>query len=212
MLRRPISISDINKTDQSLQFIFQLKGKGTTALSEIELNQDIDVIGPLGNGTFTTNTSGNIAIIGGGIGIFPLLELSKHVGKNSTVYIGFRNKELVMLEDEFKNTCKSVVVSTDDGSYGKKGFTTELFLEDHKKNKYDFLYACGPMGMLKALKKTCDEFNIECELSLEENMGCGIGACLGCAVKVKDNNEQGFKYAHVCKNGPIFKGSELIFN
>lgn len=211
LLRRPISISDINKKDGTLQFIFQIKGNGTTALSKYDVNEELDIIGPLGNGYFSIKEAGNIAIIGGGIGIFPLLELSKHVGKNATVYLGFRNKELIVLENEFKSTCKTTVISTDDGSYGKKGFTTELFLEDYKKNKYDFVYACGPMGMLKVLKTICDEHKIDCELSLEENMGCGIGACLGCATKVKDENAQGFKYVHVCKHGPVFVSNILIF-
>ena len=209
LLRRPISIYNTDAKKGEVEFIFQIKGKGTKLLSERKEGELLDIIGPLGNGTFEFEGYKNIAIIGGGIGIFPLHELSKRAedaGVNSKIYIGFRNKDLVILEDEFKNACKELIFATDDGSYGKKGFAIDFLKEDLKKNKPDCLYACGPLPMLKAVKTLAEEEKIPCQISLEERMACGIGVCLGCAVKEakKENN-----YKHICKNGPVFDATKV---
>ena len=204
LLRRPISIYNTDEKRGEVEFIFQIKGKGTKLLAERREGELLDVIGPLGNGTFKFEGYKNIAIIGGGIGIFPLKELSKKAkdaGVNSKIYIGFRNKELVILEDEFRRACNELIITTDDGSYGKKGFAINFLKEDLKKNKPDCIYACGPLPMIKAVQTLAKEEKIPCQISLEERMACGIGVCLGCAVKEvnKDNN-----YKHICKNGPVF--------
>lgn len=142
-LRRPISIYNLEKEEGTLEFIFQIKGEGTRLLSKKQEGDLIDIVGPLGMGTFKLNDYKNIAIIGGGIGVFPLYELSKEADKenrNVNIYLGFRNKENVLLEDEFKNVSKKLVIATDDGTYGIKGFAIEELKKD--SNNVDCIYAC----------------------------------------------------------------------
>ncbi len=209
-LRRPISIHNVNKEDGTLDFIFQVKGKGTTVLATREEGELIDIIGPLGKGTFKFEDYNNIAIIGGGIGIFPLYELAKEAketGKEVNTYIGFRNKDFVVLEDEFKNVSSKFVLATDDGSYGQNGFAINFLKDDIENGKIDCIYACGPLPMLKAVQALAKEKNIACQISLEELMGCGIGACIGCAVKYKTETEDTYK--RVCKEGPVFNAMEV---
>ena len=204
-LRRPISIFNIDKKNGILEFIFMIRGKGTKILSKREVGEKLNILGPLGEGTFTIKEYKNVSIIGGGIGIYPLYELAKQLKEknvNVTTYLGFRNKDFVELEDEFNKVSNTLVVSTDDGSYAKKGFGINFLKEDSIKVKPDAIFACGPLNMLKTVKSFADENNIYVEISLEERMACGIGACLGCAVKVNKNQEE--KFLHVCKNGPVF--------
>ena len=142
-LRRPISIYNLEKEEGTLEFIFQIKGEGTRLLSKKEEGDLIDIVGPLGMGTFKLNNYKNIAIIGGGIGVFPLYELSKEANKenrNVNIYLGFRNKENVLLEGEFQNVSKKLVVTTDDGTYGIKGFAIEELKKD--LSNIDCIYAC----------------------------------------------------------------------
>ena len=213
-LRRPISIYNLNKENGILEFIFQVKGKGTKILAQKQEGELIDIIGPLGNGTFEYSKYQNLAIIGGGIGIFPLYELAKEAkldGKNVNTYLGFRNKEFVTLEEEFKNVSTSLCLATDDGSYGKNGFAINFLMEDIENGKIDSIFACGPMPMLRAVKELAIEKNIPCQVSLEEKMGCGIGVCLGCAVKTAESSSDSPEYKHVCKAGPVFDAGEVEF-
>lgn len=207
LLRRPISIYNIDKENQIVEFIFQIKGKGTKILAEKRVGDKIDIIGPLGYGVFNIKQYKKVSVIGGGIGIFPLYELAKQLESDVTMYLGFRNKDYVVLEDEFKKVSNQLVITTDDGSYGKKGFAIEYLKEDCKKEKPDIIFACGPLPMLKAIKQFSEEEGIPCQISLEEKMGCGIGACLGCAVKVTSNGI--VRYSHVCKQGPVFFANEV---
>ncbi len=201
-LRRPISIYNMDKKLGILEFIFQIKGEGTKILSYKEIGEDIDIIGPLGHGTFKYEEYQNLAIIGGGIGVFPLYELSKCAkiaNKNVNTYLGFRNKDFVVLEEEFKNVSDKLIITTDDGTYGKKGFAIEFLKEDIENKKIDCIYACGPLPMLKAIRNLAIEKNIPCQISLEERMGCGLGVCLGCAVKTAKSSIENPEYWHVCK-------------
>lgn len=207
LLRRPISIYNVNKEENLLEFIFQVKGKGTEILSDVEIGKDIDIIGPLGNGNFDIKDYKNVAVIGGGIGTFPLYELSKSLSKKSNVniYLGFRNKDFVVLEEEFKNVSNKLVITTDDGSYGENGFAINKLKEDIENgNIPEIIYACGPLPMLRAVQKLALEKNIPCQLSLEEKMACGLGVCLGCAVKIVNGDDSNITYKHVCKDGPVF--------
>ena len=208
-LRRPISIYNIDKENNIIEFVFQIRGKGTKILSEKKEGDFIDVLGPLGNGTFEVEDQENVMIIGGGIGIFPLYELTKQLKNksNTRVYLGFRNENYVVLEKEFQEIANSVIVTTDDGSYGNKGFAIEYMKKDILKNKPDIIYACGPLAMLKIIQELSIAENIPCQISLEERMGCGIGACLGCAVKIIDGHDT--KYGHVCKDGPVFWANQV---
>ncbi len=207
-LRRPISIFNID--GEILEFIFQVKGRGTELLAKFEEGEKIDIIGPLGFGSFKVQEYKNVAIIGGGIGIYPLYELTKELkGKaNLNVYLGFRDKSLVTCEKEFEAIgLNKLVVTTDDGSYKEKGFAIDFMKKDIEVHKVDMIFACGPLPMLKAVRQYALENNIPCQISLEERMGCGIGACLGCAVKVISGAEP--RYGHVCKEGPVFNAQDV---
>ena len=206
-LRRPISIYNLDKENGILEFIFQVRGKGTELLSKKKEGDKIDIIGPLGNGTFKFEEYKNIAVIGGGIGIFPLYELSKqakNTGKEVYTYLGFRNKDLVTLEKEFEDVSTTLTITTDDGSYKNSGFAINYLKNDLEKNNIDCIYACGPLPMLKAVKKLAEEKEIPCQISLEEKMGCGMGVCLGCAVRTATSTDDNPQYLHVCKAGPVF--------
>jgi len=211
-LRRPISIYNIDKENGIVEFIFQVKGEGTKILAQKQEGEELDIIGPLGNGTFDYASYSNLAVIGGGIGVFPLYELSKSAknnGKHVNLYLGFRNRDLVLLEDEFKNISDNFVLTTDDGSYGKEGYAINFLSKDIDDGKVDSIYACGPLPMLKAVRNLAIEKNIPCQISIEERMGCGLGVCLGCAVKLANSTSENPKYVHVCKQGPVFEAKEV---
>lgn len=211
-LRRPISIHNMDKENGILEFIFQEKGKGTKILSARREGELIDIIGPLGFGTFKYVSYQNLAIIGGGIGVFPLYELAKCANlenKNVNTYLGFRNKELVVLEDKFRNVSNKLELTTDDGSYAKKGFAIDFLKKDVEDGKIDCIYACGPLPMLRAVRELAIEKNIPCQISLEEKMACGLGVCLGCAVKTAASPKDTPEYWHVCKAGPVFEAKNV---
>jgi len=211
-LRRPISIYNIDKEKGILEFIFQIKGKGTEILSKRKEGELIDIVGPLGNGTFKYEKFENIAIIGGGIGVFPLYELAKNAkneNKNVNIYLGFRNKDLVVLENEFKQVSDNLIITTDDGSYSLKGFAIDFLKKDIEAGKIDCIYACGPIPMLRAVRELAIEENIPCQISLEEKMACGLGVCLGCAVKIAKSPKEAPEYWHVCKAGPVFQAKDV---
>ena len=211
-LRRPISIYNMDKENGILEFKFQVKGKGTEILSKKQVGDLVDIIGPLGYGTFDYSKYQNLAIIGGGIGIFPLYELAKEAknnNKNVNTYLGFRNKEFVVLEKEFNEVSDRLVLTTDDGSYAKQGFAINDLAEDIEMGKVDAIYACGPLPMLKAVQKLAIEKDIPCQISLEEKMACGLGVCLGCAVKTAKSPAEAPEYWHVCKAGPVFNAKDV---
>lgn len=211
-LRRPISIYNIDRENGILEFIFQVKGKGTELLAKREVGKQIDIIGPIGYGTFQYENYENIAILGGGIGVFPLYELAKRAKeahKNVNAYLGFRNENFVVLEEEFKKVSDKLVLTTDDGSYAQKGFAINYLEKDIETSKTDAIYACGPLPMLKAVQKLAIEKDIPCQISLEEKMACGLGVCLGCAVKTAKSPKDAPEYWHVCKAGPVFNAKDV---
>lgn len=211
-LRRPISIYNLIKEEGIVEFIFQVKGRGTELLSKIEVGKNIDIMGPLGYGTFKVQDYKNVAIIGGGIGSYPLYELAKQLkGRaNLNVYLGFRDKSLVTCEKEFEAIgLNKLCVTTDDGSYKEKGFAINFMKKDIEEHMVDMIFACGPLPMLRAVREFAIENNIPCQVSLEQRMGCGIGACLGCAVKVISGVNP--RYGHVCKEGPVFNAKDVEF-
>jgi dihydroorotate dehydrogenase electron transfer subunit len=211
-LRRPISIYNLDRENGILEFIFQVKGKGTEILAKREVGSQIDIVGPIGYGTFRYEDYKNIAIIGGGIGVFPLYELAKCAkkdNKNVTTYLGFRSKDFVVLEEEFKQVSNELILTTDDGSYAEKGFAINYLEQDIEAGKVDSIYACGPLPMLKAVQKLSIEKNIPCQISLEEKMACGLGVCLGCAVKTAKSPKDAPEYWHVCKAGPVFNARDV---
>ncbi len=206
-LRRPISIYSVEGAVVSV--IFEVRGKGTKALSEMSVGTLLNVLGPLGIGYSLDEYKGKkVWLIGGGIGVFPLYMAAKEYKENSRAILGFKSKSFIATDKEFAFTGAKTHVVTDDGSYGDKGFVTDKFKELLKEEKPDAVFSCGPMGMLKGVYEICKENEIYCEVSLEERMGCGLGACLCCVtpVKVADTTEN----LTVCKHGPVFKGSEVF--
>lgn len=201
MLRRPISICDA--TDTTLRLVFQVKGEGTEIMSQMKEGENVEILAPLGNG-FKVEKGKRYCFIGGGIGVPPMLYAAKQAEK-PLVITGFRNKDLVILQDDFKKIGADLVLTTDDGSAGVHGFVTDV-LKEHLE-EIDEVCACGPVPMLKAIAEVC-KGKVPCQISLEERMGCGIGACLVCACKTKLKGEEG--YTHVCKDGPVYNAEEVV--
>lgn len=206
-LRRPISICDAGNGE--VRFIFEVKGKGTSDLAKKETGDYIDIMGPLGHGFEIKESVKRPVIIGGGIGVFPLYKLAKEL-KNANTFLGFRNKDRVVMEKEFEDVSDMVIVGTDDGSYGFDGYIASAMEQYLNFNECDMIYSCGPMPMLKAVKKIAEDRGIKCQISLEQRMGCGIGACLVCSCET--NKEGTDKYARVCTNGPVFYSEEVTLN
>ncbi|MGN1130030.1 MAG: dihydroorotate dehydrogenase electron transfer subunit [Ruminococcus sp.] len=200
-LRRPISICDA--TDTTLRLVFQVKGEGTEIMSKMRVGDEVEILAPLGNG-FKVEKGKKYCFIGGGIGVPPMLYTAKQA-ENPLVITGFRDKSLVILQDDFKKAGAELVLTTDDGSAGIHGFVTDVLKE--RLNEIDEVCACGPVPMLKAIAEIC-KGKVPCQISLEERMGCGIGACLVCACKTKLNGQEG--YTHVCKDGPVYNAEEVV--
>lgn len=206
LLRRPISIHKINKKENTIELYYLVVGKGTGILSEKVAGETISIIGPLGRG-FETNVSEKRSIlVGGGIGIAPLLALAEDLkakGKEVVSLLGAAGSGGLVRAMEFREYGEVVEV-TEDGSQGKKGLVTEHLVPLVDKNN-SVIYTCGPEGMLKAVVKAASELNMPCQVSLESAMACGVGACLGCTC-VKGVHGG---YPKVCKDGPVFWSSEV---
>lgn len=208
-LRRPISICNIDREKGTLRIVFIVKGDGTKDIAKLNEGQLIDMLAPLGHGFTIDESYKKIVLIGGGIGTPPMLPLAKKYGKNAIVISGFRSADAVILQEDFKATGAETILCTDDGTMGIKGFVTEPLKELFEKGDVDAVYTCGPTPMLRNIAALASEYGVYCEVSLEERMGCGIGACLVCACKtMKDGQEH---HAHVCKNGPVFNAKEVVW-
>jgi len=202
LLRRPISISRLDTAAGTVSLVYQLIGKGTMKMSEFAEGRRIDVMGPLGNG-FELFPGKKCAVIGGGMGVAPLLELAARI-PGCDAYMGFRCS--TFKTDEYRQLCEGVYVATEDGSSGSKGYVTDLVKDI---GRYDIVYTCGPKAMLKKVKELCESNSVKCYVSIEERMGCGIGACLVCACKVKEGDAWHYKKA--CTDGPVFDSREVEF-
>ncbi len=208
-LRRPISICGIDPVKGTLRIVFEIRGEGTAEIARLNKGDLIDMLAPLGHGFTLMDTDKKVALIGGGIGTPPMLPLAQHYGSKAVAITGFRNSSAAILQEDFRKTGAEVVLCTDDGSAGIHGFVTEPLSELAAKGELGAVFACGPMPMLKGVAAICKENGIYCEISLEERMACGIGACLGCACRTVRNDEEYF--AHVCKDGPVFKAEEVLW-
>ena len=204
-LRRPISVCDAE--GDTIRVVFEVRGEGTDILSRCEPGDTINIIAPLGNG-FEIPQDKRIVFIGGGIGVPPMLYSAKTAGSSCTVINGFRDKSAVILSEDFRKIGCRLIETTDNGSYGIHGFVTGPLGEIIDET--DLICACGPTPMLKNIASLAEKHGKECFVSLEQRMACGVGACLGCAVAIK--NEKGeLTYKHVCKNGPVFRAEEVIW-
>lgn len=208
-LRRPISICEFSKEDGTVRFVFEIRGEGTEIISKKNEGDCLDILAPLGNG-FDINPDEKAVFVGGGIGVPPMLGASASYGANATALLGFRNKDAIILADDFRANGADVRIATDDGSFGHHGFVTQLLAARLDEAPCDAVYACGPKPMLKLVATEAEKRGIKCMVSLEERMGCGVGACLVCACKTK-TADGGEKYSHVCKNGPVFDSREVIW-
>ena len=202
-LRRPISIHDVNYGQNFFSLLIQIVGKGTQTLSKIKRGESLNLIYPLGNSFSLPPKGSTVLLIGGGCGIAPLLFLGKYLKSNNftpDVLLGFKNSERVIQLDDYRQIGK-VFLTTEDGSQGEKGFVTEHSMLE--ASRYENIYCCGPMPMLKEVAKYCRERNINCEVSLENLMACGIGACLCCVVDTVKG------HLCTCTDGPVFNISDL---
>lgn len=194
-LPRPISIADVE--EGSLTFLYEVRGRGTHIVSTLAEGDTLDVLGPLGNG-FSLKSTGKKAIVSGGIGIAPLVYLLKNLEGQVDFYAGFRSE--VYWRDKIEKDSNYVYISTEDGSVCHKGFC----VDDFDPSKYDEVLTCGPTPMMKRVVEMCEGI-VPVQVSMESRMACGIGACLGCTIETT----QGMK--RVCKDGPVFKSTEVIF-
>ena len=198
-LRRPISVCDYD--EKTLTIIYKVVGKGTEVMSKMAPGQELDILTGLGNGYDLSAAGEKPVLLGGGVGVPPMYNLAKKLiaeGKKVSVILGFNTKSEIFYEDEFKSLGCDVTVTTVDGSYGVKGFVTTA-LEDMD---YSYFYTCGPEPMLKAVHKASRTSG---QMSFEERMGCGFGACMGCSCKTLTG------YKRICKEGPVMRKEEILW-
>ncbi len=198
-LRRPISVCDC--VGDNLTLIYKVVGRGTEQMSRMKSGDELDLLTGLGNGYNTEASGGSPLLVGGGVGVPPMYMLCKELiseGKNVTVVLGFNSKDDVFYEDEFRALGADVHIATADGTYGIKGFVTDVI----KDMQYTFFYTCGPEPMFRAMHKI---MKTPGQYSFEERMGCGFGACMGCSCKTLTGNKR------ICKEGPVMESEEIIW-
>lgn len=209
LLPRPISICEIDKENGRLRVVYRVTGEntGTEQFSMMKEGDTLPIIGPLGNGFPLEAAKGKKAfLMGGGIGVPPILELAKQLSCKKQIIVGYRDQE-TFLRNEFEQNGQ-VYISTEDGSVGTKGNVMDAIRENGLEA--DIIYACGPTPMLRAIKAYAEEHQMECYISLEERMACGIGACLACVCKSKEKDHHSHVHnKRVCKDGPVFLSTEV---
>lgn len=209
LLRRPISVCMVQEDEpqDTARVVFEVRGEGTKWLAQRQVGDKVNVLGPLGNG-FTVTPNDRLLLVGGGIGVPPLLGQAAFTAKNSTAVLGFRSADRAMLVEDYRDYCEAVYLCSDDGSLGRHGFVDAQLKDILEKDKnFTAVLACGPKPMLKNVAKVAAEYGVPCQVSLEERMACGVGACLGCAVQMADGTMK-----HVCKDGPVFDAKEVDWN
>lgn len=210
LLPRPISLCGIDREAGTLRLVYRVTGEhtGTEEFSRLQAGDTMKIMGPLGNG-FTVEKGKKAFLIGGGIGVPPMLQLAKEMkdaGENFQIVMGYRDAGTFLL-DEFKEQGESFV-ATEDGSVGTKGNVLDAIRENHLDA--DVIYACGPTPMLRALKAYAEEQNMTCYVSMEERMACGIGACLACVCNSTEKDaHSNVKNKRICKEGPVFNAKEV---
>lgn len=198
LLSRPISIHNI---DDSITFLYQTLGQGTKLLAKLKSGDEVKLLGPLGNGFPLETISGKVALVTGGMGIAPMNFVCKMLNaKQVDLYCGFKDEAYGARN--IQNIVSNVYIATESGKDGYKGFVTEIF----KAEKYDVVLCCGPEVMMKKIATLCRQKRIPIYVSMEKHMACGVGACLGCSCKTINGNKR------ACVDGPVFLGSEVIFD
>ena len=205
-LRRPISIASVE--ENRLTVFFEVKGGGTSWLSRRKIGDVLDILGPLGNGF--PNIKGSVLLVGGGVGVPPMHFAAQRLEACDSV-LAFRSADRALLTAEMKALCGKTLVMTDDGSLGEKGFAAQGVASMLAERHYAAVFACGPKIMLKTTAEACAAAGVPCWVSLEERMGCGLGACLTCATPIR-GTDGAIKMKEVCKDGPVFPGQEVVFD
>lgn len=215
LLRRAFSIHSVNEKEKSFEILFKVVGKGTEVLSKVAPGDTLDLLGPIGN-TFSLPSRGKeIVLVAGGMGIAPLWFFLSRLIKTTekmklTFFFGVKNKKELLYVEEFKKIRTDLIVTTDDGSVGRKGLVTDVFLKAIRK-KTDLqklvVYSCGPQMMLQRMSEIAKSLDLSCQISLETHMACGVGACWGCVIKLNDGTCR-----RVCVDGPVFDAKEVKFS
>ena len=222
LLSRPFSVCSFERQNRScsLDLFYHVIGRGTQILAGLLKGTQVEMLGPLGRGFEVAGHKKNIVLLGGGMGMAPLIYLAMQLNKDACssssamyFYLGAQNAEAVIGLEQLKKLSFTIFTCTDDGSMGEKGLVTQIFLKDLKKfvPGETMIYACGPKPMLSALAKILQKTKYPCQVSLEERMACGIGACLGCAVAVKRSKKSSLAYKRVCADGPVFDINEIVW-
>jgi dihydroorotate dehydrogenase electron transfer subunit len=219
-LPRPMSVHRIiknkNNEAEGFQVLFKIVGKGTKLLAEKTEGEQLQVLGPLGNGFTIEKTCSEALLVAGGIGVAPLVFLIEefaHTSTNIKAFIGGATSQDLLALQIFKKHAQDLFITTEDGSQGKKGMITESleeYLTGRNNTKDTIMYACGPKEMLKQVALLSNKFKLPCQLSFESRMACGFGACLGCVIKTKSGNNN-YDYKRVCIEGPVFNAQEVIW-
>ncbi len=206
LLPRPISLCEIDREQKRLRLVYRVAGKGTEEFSRMKAGEEISVLGPLGNGFPLERAEGKkVILLGGGIGIPPMLETAKQLAGEKSIVLGYRDQRF--LEKEFAAQ-GALCIATEDGSFGTRGNVLDAVREQRIQG--DLIFACGPAPMLRAVKAWAEETGRECWISMEERMACGIGACLACVCQSKEKDEHSQVHnKRVCKDGPVFLASEV---
>jgi dihydroorotate dehydrogenase electron transfer subunit len=213
VLRRPFSLHRMDQDAGIVEIVYQVVGKGTDILTERRPGEELEVLGPLGNG-FSWQEEKRIGLVGGGMGIAPLLAAGEQAvseGKEVVVFLGARSRDYLLAREKFERLGQVFVV-TDDGSVGEKALVSKPLDEYLKNQGLDLILACGPIPMLKAVAAISVAQDTPAQLSLEQRMGCGVGACLGCAFPVRADTPEGYTYKRVCHDGPVFWAQEVLFS
>ena len=207
LLPRPISICEVAEDKTALRIVYRIAGQGTTEFSGYQAGESIEILGTLGNGFPVEKGEGKkVFLMGGGIGVPPILQLAKEMNADKQIVEAYRDSQMFLKEDLEQNG--TVYVATEDGSFGPKGNVMNAIEENGLDA--DVIFACGPMPMLRAIKKYAESKNIPAYISLEEHMACGVGACLGCVVKTKEVDHHSHVHnARICTDGPVFEAADV---
>lgn len=212
LLRRPFSF--FRESEGSVSLLFRVVGRGTRRLASVRAGEELDLIGPLGNGFRYRDLDGPALLVGGGVGVPPLFHLSQRLveaGREHAVLAGFSTAAYALALDAWRALGVDVDVATDDGTLGRAGWVTRLLEERLAETPVRRIYACGPRPMLEAVARIASRCGVEAQVAMEEWMGCGLGVCLSCVCRVKAPGG-GSRWARVCTEGPVFRADEVVWS
>lgn len=213
LLRRPLSLHESDPATGLISLLYQVKGPGTGLLSKFKGGEAVDLVGPLGNGFLLPPPGQTVFVVGGGMGIAPLLSLCRALQQAGSIVegmLGFNDEKRLIRVEEYARYTRRLSVATVDGSFGVKGLVTDLLEQELKAASCHMVFACGPQAMLSEVARICEHFHVQCQVSLETAMACGTGACLGCVCKTRDGGAE--VYSRVCTEGPVFDSRAVIWH